>query len=1099
MGTKVNFAIVRALAKRDLRLYFSSPSGYVFITLFIFLSAAAAFWQDRFFLDNLANLDQLNQVFPFLLLLFVPALTMSVWSEERRLGTAELLFTLPATELEVVLGKYLATLGIYTASLVLSLSHVVVLFFLGSPDLGLMLGNYIGFWLVGAALVPVGMLASLLTANVTVAFILGAAFCGAVIFVDPVVAAVSVDAGRLVAPFGVFAPFWDFSRGVLTLSGLAMFASVAALFLYLNTMIAGRRHWPRDPDGFPMWAHQAIRVVAVAVVLAGVNMLVARAAVRLDVTAERLSSVSAETRQLLAELPEDRPVFIQAFLSPVVPELFVQARSNLIRTLEEIDALAGPRVEVLIEDTEPFSDAAMRAREKFGIGPRQMRDVAGGRSEIVDVFLGVAFTSGAEQQVIPFFDRGLPTEYEVVRTIRVVAGTERQRVGVVDTMVKIFGGQNLASDQQLPQWSVVNELRKQYEVVEVNAEFPIPEDIDALLVALPSSMQTDQMANVAEYIRGGRPAMILVDPFPAVNPTLAPTEWVGEGNPFTYPPGSARPGPRGNVRQWIRDLGVDWEPTRILWDSYNPHPDLSYMPSEVVFLGPGNENPETFNPDVDVVRDLQELVLLYPGFLRPASGADVDPEIEFEPLLRTGVVSGHTGYFSIVRQSFFGPSINPNPVREQDDEDFVVAARVWRAGPAAAAPGAAEETAAEAPEGEEPASEEAGAGDEAAAEGSEGAPAAGEAAATDAAGPAEPEAGAAEEAESSAESSSEAEAAASESSAEEAPAESASGSSAESGSSAASGSESSAASEAQQAAEPGDPAGSGQDAGAAAGTEATEPGASAQDDPAAPAPPQDAAAAGEPEAVEPAAAEPEAPAAGEPEAGESPAANEPDPGEDAAAEEEAPASDWTTEGPLNLVVVADLDFISEQFFQIREVAPGNLNFDNVTFFLNAMDSLLEDDSFIGLRSRRARHRTLEQVEAQTAEFVEQRTIDEQQAEEEAEQALTDAQNRLNERVAEVQNRTDIDAQAKQIMARNLEEVENRRLAVLSANIETEKQTKIRASLERMETQIRRIQSTIKTFAILLPPVPVFALGVAIFVRRQRREREGAAAARRLRD
>ena len=1099
MGTKVNFAIVRALAKRDLRLYFSSPSGYVFITLFIFLSAAAAFWQDRFFLDNLANLDQLNQVFPFLLLLFVPALTMSVWSEERRLGTAELLFTLPATELEVVLGKYLATLGIYTASLVLSLSHVVVLFFLGSPDLGLMLGNYIGFWLVGAALVPVGMLASLLTANVTVAFILGAAFCGAVIFVDPVVAAVSVDAGRLVAPFGVFAPFWDFSRGVLTLSGLAMFASVAALFLYLNTMIAGRRHWPRDPDGFPMWAHQAIRVVAVAVVLAGVNMLVARAAVRLDVTAERLSSVSAETRQLLAELPEDRPVFIQAFLSPVVPELFVQARSNLIRTLEEIDALAGPRVEVLIEDTEPFSDAAMRAREKFGIGPRQMRDVAGGRSEIVDVFLGVAFTSGAEQQVIPFFDRGLPTEYEVVRTIRVVAGTERQRVGVVDTMVKIFGGQNLASDQQLPQWSVVNELRKQYEVVEVNAEFPIPEDIDALLVALPSSMQTDQMANVAEYIRGGRPAMILVDPFPAVNPTLAPTEWVGEGNPFTYPPGSARPGPRGNVRQWIRDLGVDWEPTRILWDSYNPHPDLSYMPSEVVFLGPGNENPETFNPDVDVVRDLQELVLLYPGFLRPASGADVDPEIEFEPLLRTGVVSGHTGYFSIVRQSFFGPSINPNPVREQDDEDFVVAARVRRAGPAAAAPEAAEETAAEAPEGEEPASEEAGAGDEAAAEGSEGAPAAGEAAATDAAGPAESEAGAAEEAESSAESSSEAEAAASESSAEEAPAESASGSSAESGSSAASGSESSAASEAQQAAEPGDPAGSGQDAGAAAGTEATEPGASAQDDPAAPAPPQDAAAAGEPEAVEPAAAEPEAPAAGEPEAGESPAANEPDPGEDAAAEEEAPDSDWVTEGPLNVVVVADLDFISEQFFQIREVAPGNLNFDNVTFFLNAMDSLLEDDSFIGLRSRRARHRTLEQVEAQTAEFVEQRTIDEQQAEEEAEQALTDAQNRLNERVAEVQNRTDIDAQAKQIMARNLEEVENRRLAVLSANIETEKQTKIRASLERMETQIRRIQSTIKTFAILLPPVPVFALGVAIFVRRQRREREGAAAARRLRD
>jgi ABC-2 type transport system permease protein len=142
---------------------------------------------------------------------------------------------------------------------------------------------------------------------------------------------------------------------------------------------------------------------------------------------------------------------------------------------------------------------------------------------------------------------------------------------------------------------------------------------------------------------------------------------------------------------------------------------------------------------------------------------------------------------------------------------------------------------------------------------------------------------------------------------------------------------------------------------------------------------------------------------------------------------------------------------------------------------------------------------LERVEAQTAQFVEQRTLEEQQAEEEADQALTDAQSRLDERVAEVQNRTDIDAQAKQIMARNLEEVENRRLAVLSTNIETEKETKIRASLERMETQTRQIQSTIKAFAVLLPPVPVFGLGVWIFVKRQRREREGAVAAHRLRE
>ncbi len=891
MGKKINFRIVRALVKRDLRMYFSNPTGYVFITLFIFLSAAAAFWQARFFLNNLANLDQLNGMFPYLLLFFIPALTMAVWSEERKQGTDELLLTLPATDLEVVLGKYLATLGIYTASLILSLSHVLVLFWLGSPDLGLMLGNYVGYWLIGAALIAAGMLASLLTANTTIAFILGAAFCTFYVFIDSAAGIFSESLAQWLSPLGVFGHFGDFTRGVISFSGLLYFGSVAGIMLYLNVLLLGRRLWPRQADGYPMWAHHLARALAIFVAVMSINAILGRASLRIDVTAERLHTLSGETRRLIAELPEDRPVFIQAFISPTVPEHYVQTRTDLLGLLREIGAAAGPRVEVLIEDTELYTEAARDAREKFGIVPREVPNLTSARAGFDNIFMGVAFTCGAEEEIIPFFDRGLPTEYEIARSIRVVAQTERKKIGVVDTQLRLFGGLDFQTMRSSPSWSVVAELEKQYEIVQINASAPITEEVDGLLVILPSSLPQPQMDEVKAFIEGGHPALLLVDPLPIVNLGLAPSEQPGASqNPFMRQ-GQPPPEPKGNIQQMLADLGVRWDSTRIIWDAYNPHPDLAHLPPEVVFIGPGNENPNSFNQDNRASGELQELVFLYPGLIDEAA----DSNYEFEPLLRSGQISGSFVYFQMVQRSFLGVQLNRNLPHRPDDVNYILAAQVRSK------------------------------------------------------------------------------------------------------------------------------------------TSETE------------------------------------------------------------------ESDSDDSSPsINLIVVADLDFISEQFFDIRRMGVGNLQFDNVTFFLNCIDVLVGDESFIALRNRRAKHRTLERVEAQTSSFIEQRASEEQQAEEEAETALQEAQNRLDGKVQEVRERPDLDQQTKQIMARNLQEVENRRFEVLKTNIEAEKEAKIARSKENMESQIRRIQSTIRTFAVLLPPIPVFVLGVAIFVRRQKREREGARAARRLR-
>ena len=152
--------------KREFLGYFRSPVAYVFLIAFLFISVSLAFSRyGGFFRAGVAGMDSYFTFFPWLFMFLVPAVGMRLWSEEKRSGTVELLFTLPITTLEAVLGKFLAGWAFLTIAVLLSFPMALTVGYLGDPDWGVILTTYLGAVLMAGGYLGVCALASALTKN----------------------------------------------------------------------------------------------------------------------------------------------------------------------------------------------------------------------------------------------------------------------------------------------------------------------------------------------------------------------------------------------------------------------------------------------------------------------------------------------------------------------------------------------------------------------------------------------------------------------------------------------------------------------------------------------------------------------------------------------------------------------------------------------------------------------------------------------------------------------------------------------------------------------------------------------------------------------
>lgn len=456
-----NTQTMLAIFMRDFFGYFSSPLGYVFVAFFVVATAVGAFIYNAegFFANNAASLDLLNDWYPWLMVLFAPAIAMSSWAEERKQATDELLFTLPATDNEIVLAKFLACFGIYTVALGFTLSHVGVLAYLGEPDLGLVFSTYVGYWLLGAAMIAIAMIASALVSNLTVAFLLGMALCGGGVLTSLVLE--QLDWGPLVvlAEFGTTTRFESFGRGVIAVEDVLYFLVLTWAALYANAFFVAKRRWRTGRS-----IHVLIRLASIVVGSVSLVLVTQNAAARVDVTAEQMLSLSPEARAVVDAIPADTPVYVQAFLDPDPPGEWAGVRDSLLRMLDEFDAKGGDRIQVAVYDTKPYTKQAQRAKDDFSIEPRTVTVNESGVSARYDLFLGLAFTCGAREEVIEFFHKGLPVQYELTRAIGVVSERERAVVGVLETEAKIYGDFDMQARRSTQDWQILEDLRRQYKV-----------------------------------------------------------------------------------------------------------------------------------------------------------------------------------------------------------------------------------------------------------------------------------------------------------------------------------------------------------------------------------------------------------------------------------------------------------------------------------------------------------------------------------------------------------------------------------------------------------------------------------------------------------
>lgn len=649
------------VAKNELLRYFISPLAYVYLIAFLLLNGSFAIYFGSFFERGSADLSSMFAFQPWLYLLFIPGISMRLWSEEFRSKTVVQIMTMPVPTAVLVWGKFLAAWTFCALALFLTFPFWITVNILGSPDNGIIALSYFGSFILAGCMLSVSQTMSALTKNQVIALVLSVV-ANLIFFLsglEYILAFVRLFAPLsivdMIASFSFLTHFDTISRGLLELRDIIFFVTLILLFNFTTILIVSFK-----TSGTTKWLKSSSReyyIFAFFTLLAGfagLNLLANNLTrgIAADFTEEKIFTLTDTTKNTLRYLP--RPITAKIYYSPVLGERNADLRLMFDKVrllLRQYEALSDGRFTYRIYNPEPLDETEDKAITA-GLQPLPVAD------QNINAFFGLTLTDSIDnKQVIPFFSLERQNFLEQDITQKIFELTHpRKNLGII-TSLPVFDtvmNNNVVSQK----WQIIKQIEELYQIKNIKTAGDFPDNLDVLMIINPQNPSPEMIDRIKRFSLDGGKVLLILDNaaeapriFSPINHEYVPS-YLGSLADFW--------GLRFRNDTVVTDLD-----NSVMVDATKDYKNnLSFTRDVVQFVLTENN----FNIDAPEISRLKNILFASASEIEPAS-----EKIMFEPLIWT---SNNAAYLNVAAVY---ENVNPGDILrvfKSDKTPKVIAAKI---------------------------------------------------------------------------------------------------------------------------------------------------------------------------------------------------------------------------------------------------------------------------------------------------------------------------------------------------------------------------------------------------------------------------------------